>query len=445
MLLSSSVELHSRHPQQNSILNSNLHILTSYPSEPQKSSASSRSFRQQKASERWKEARPHHLKCLLAKEAVGQPLCWLCHEPAVIRECLPEECFCGDCDVLHHKKQPLHNRECVIHGFSEAIPPTSCVIKGRDGYCIHEQACILPTVKAPDCSCEGTNSTILPGKPVSCQNLWTSRSSLQESPDKPSQSCWSIALRSEEDLDKSAQLLRVYASLEEDQLCCGAPLTCAACTPEMLAVSADVNRKLYHFRRDTSSDDPAFFEGLLVAEDVAVSRFVETIQKAGGDICPPSVSSEGAYCKAQFFAMDVACKYWPYLEKAASVLPALQDLSTMKPFLSVMCCYKPHTSCHFLSKIILAPQGRKLAEDKKLLLQETEKYSGLVLDSATNTDVAVVERSLTGESTVSQIWPWEVQGSGTSVSRCFTRIYLQFCYTEYTELRHACNILSVVM
>ncbi len=55
------------------------------------------------------------------------------------RECLPEEWFCGDCDVLHHKKQPLHNRECVIHGFFEAIPPTSCVINGQDGYCIHEQ------------------------------------------------------------------------------------------------------------------------------------------------------------------------------------------------------------------------------------------------------------------------------------------------------------------
>ncbi|XP_050974976.1 uncharacterized protein LOC127170781 [Labeo rohita] len=54
---------------------------------------------------------------------------------------------------------------------------------------------------------------------------------------------------------------------------------------------------------------------------------------------------------------------------------------------------------------------RKLAEDKKLLLQEIEKYNGLVLDSASNIDVAVVEHSLTGESTVSQIWPWEVHGS----------------------------------
>ncbi|KAI4813955.1 hypothetical protein KUCAC02_003173 [Chaenocephalus aceratus] len=68
------------------------------PPEPQKSSASSWSFRQQKASEPWKEARPHHLQCLLEKEAVGHPPCGLCHEPAVIRcrECLPEEWFCGD-------------------------------------------------------------------------------------------------------------------------------------------------------------------------------------------------------------------------------------------------------------------------------------------------------------------------------------------------------------
>ncbi len=62
-------------------------ILASCPSaaEPQRSSASSWSFRQQKASVRWKEARPYHLKCLISKEAVGHPLCCLCNEPAVIR------------------------------------------------------------------------------------------------------------------------------------------------------------------------------------------------------------------------------------------------------------------------------------------------------------------------------------------------------------------------
>ncbi|KAK1880172.1 Transducer of Cdc42-dependent actin assembly protein 1 like [Dissostichus eleginoides] len=131
------------------------------PPEPQKSSASSWSFRQQKASERWKEARPHHLQCLLEKEAVGHPLCGLCHEPAVIRcrECLPEEWFCGDCDVLHHKKQPLHNRDSLINGFFKPISPKTCVVRVEGGYDTHDQACILPTVKAPNSSCKGTNFT----------------------------------------------------------------------------------------------------------------------------------------------------------------------------------------------------------------------------------------------------------------------------------------------
>lgn len=156
-----------------------------------------------------------------------------------------------------------------------------------------------------------------------------------------------------------------YASFEEDQLCCSALFTCPACMPEMLAVSADGNRKLYRFRRNGSSDDPGFFEGLFVAEDSAVSRFVDTVQKAvrntqGRGTCGDSqwtaaretsrraskLDEEGmevAVCrhgfllkalnmyrgeifayplylqkelmpaKAQFFAMDVACKYWPYM------------------------------------------------------------------------------------------------------------------------------------
>ncbi|XP_026104653.1 uncharacterized protein LOC113097471 isoform X2 [Carassius auratus] len=647
-------------------------ILASCPSagQPQSSSASSWSFRQQKASERWKEARPYHLKCLISKEAVGHPLCGLCNKPAVIRcrECLPEEWFCGDCDVLHHKKQPLHNRECVIRGFFEAIPPTTCIIKGEAGYCTHEQACTLPTVKMPDCSCGGTNFTVLPGKPVilitingrfdlhqplyecqTCQQQWTPDfkdllrsgywpasitnstlytldllSSLQElkiiSPGFSRQAfakllehrtkCGGRSGPINGDALQRSFLELSYASFEEDQLCCGAPFTCPACTPEMLAVSADGNRKLYRFRRNGSSDDPGFFEGLFVAEDSVVSRFVDTIQKAvkntqGRGTCGDSqwtaaretsrraskLDEEGmevAVCrhgfllkalnmyrgeifayplylqkelmpaKAQFFAMDVACKYWPYLEKVASVLPALQELTTMKPFLSVMHARAHATKCEinwsgrnqegagttaeeeveqvnsYLSRCALTTkymskaarvdmltlhamgwnekknlslhqalstryvktcqrlhdetarladlkteldctdelvsqwlsdvkewaagetpgtsrvsQGtthkeiqqsieglylsvrhrkrtlycqndsskfrhrlrRKLAEDKKLLLQEIQKYNDLVLESATTIDVAVVEHSLTGENTVSQIWPWEVHGS----------------------------------
>lgn len=146
-----------------------------------------------------------------------------------------------------------------------------------------------------------------------------------------------------------------------------------------------------------SSDEPAFFEGLFVAKDSEVSTFTEAIQKAvknrhGKGKCGDSqwtaaressrraskLDEEGmevAVCrhgfllkalnmyrgeifayplylqkelmpaKPQFFAMDVACKYWPYLEKAASVLPALQELTKMKPFLSVMHARAHATKC----------------------------------------------------------------------------------------------------
>ncbi|KAI9522390.1 hypothetical protein NQZ68_036306 [Dissostichus eleginoides] len=372
---------------------------------------------EQKASECWKEARPHHLQCLLEKEAVGHPLCGLCHEPAVIRcrECLPEEWFCGDCDVLHHKKQPLHNRDSLMNGLHIA-------------------------------NCEGTNFTVVPGKPVilitingrydlhlplyvcqTCQQQWTpDLKVLLKSGYWPASV--SISTLYTLDLLSSFEELKVispgfsrqafakllehrtkcggrsgpvngdalqrsflefsYASYEEDQLCCGAPFICPACTPEMLAVSADGNRKLYRIRRSGSSDDSALFNGLFVEEDSAVAAFVDKIQRSlkntqGRGTCGDSqwtaaretsrraskLDEEGmevAVCrhgfllkalnmyrgeifayplylqkelmpaKAKFFAMDVACKYWPYMEKAARVLPALQELTTMKPFLSVM-------------------------------------------------------------------------------------------------------------
>ncbi|KAB5576829.1 hypothetical protein PHYPO_G00203020 [Pangasianodon hypophthalmus] len=531
-------------------------ILASYPSaEPQRSSASSWSFQQQKSSECWKEARPYHLKCLIAKEAVGHLLC---------RECRPEEWFCGDCDVLHHKKQPLHNREC-------AIPPTSCVMKGKDGYCSHEQACLLPTVKVPDCSCEGTNFIVLPGKPVilitingcfalhqplyvcqTCQHHWT-----PDLKDLLRSGYWPASVTSSTlytlDLLSSFQELKVISPgfsrqafaklLEHHTKVGGRSGHINACTPEMLAVSADGNRKLYRFRQDTSSDDPAFFEGLFVAEVVAVSRFVETIQKAvrntqGKGTCGDSqwtAAREGglqedeegmevAVCLHGFllkalnmyrgrYATKCEIKWsgrnqegagtaageeveqvnsylsrcalaTKYMSKAARVdmltlhamgwnhkksLSLYQSLSTryvktcqrLRDETARLAELKTELLCtdelvsQWLSDVkewaagktpatshasqgtthrglqqsieglylsvrhrqngVTIEYSRKLGEDKNLLLQEIEKYNGLI-HSATNIDVAVVEHSLTGESTVSQIWPWEVHGSDRGCS-----------------------------
>ncbi|XP_059201641.1 uncharacterized protein LOC131981385 [Centropristis striata] len=199
-------------------------------------------------------------------------------------------------------------------------------------------ACILPTVKVQSCSCEGTNFTVSPGKPViliiingrydlhqplyvcqSCQQQWSPNlkdllrsgywpatvntstlysldllSSFQElkviSPGFSRQAfakllehrtkCGGRTGHISGDALQRNFLEFTYASFEEDQLCCGEPFTCLACTPEMLAVVADGNRKLYRFRRSGRSDDPGFFEGLFVAKDSAVSEFVDTIRRS---------------------------------------------------------------------------------------------------------------------------------------------------------------------
>lgn len=84
--------------------------------------------------------------------------------------------------------------------------------------------------------------------------------------------------------------------------------------------------------------------------EVAVCRhgfLLKALNMYRGEIFayPLYLQKELMPAKAQFFAMDVAGKYWPYLEKAAGVIPALQELTTMKPFLSVMHARAHATKC----------------------------------------------------------------------------------------------------
>ncbi|CAL8255602.1 unnamed protein product [Gadus morhua 'NCC'] len=326
---------------------------------PQRSSASSWTFRQQKASERWTEKRPNNLQGLIEKEAVGHPLCCLCPKPAVIRcrECLPEEWFCGDCDVLHHKKQPLHNRECLIRGFFEPIPPTTRVMKGEDGYFTQEQACILPTVSVSNCVCDGTTFTVLPGKPVILINI-NGRYDLhqplyvcqtcqqQRTPDmkhflqnRPSQSSWSIAPSVEDDLDISKTCQRL---LDET-----AKLAELHCSDEMVSQwISDVKEWAAGETQDTS-------DNLQGTTHTGLQRSIEGLYL--------SVRQR----KQNLYRQNVLSRAFNRL------LLVILDSNKL---------------CHRLR--------RKLAEDKKLLLQEIQKHNKL--DSAANIDAAVVEHSLSG-------------------------------------------------
>ncbi|KAI9525701.1 hypothetical protein NQZ68_006250 [Dissostichus eleginoides] len=379
----------------------------------------------QKASERWKEARPHHLQCLLEKEAVGHPLCGLCHEPAVISS--DDSAF-----------------------FNGLFVAEDSATQGR-GTCGDSQ--------------------------------WTA----------------------------ARETSRRASKLDEEGM------EVAVCRHGFLLKALNMYRG-------------------------EIFAYPWYLQK---DLMP---------AKAKFFAMDVACKYWLYMEKAASVLPALQELTTMKPFLSVMHARAHATKCEmkwsgknqegagmtageeveqvnsYLSRCALTTKymskaarldmltvhamgwnrkkgdslhqalstryvktskrlleetasleelktelhcvsddmvstwisdvkewasetsgtseyilqtalqqsieglylsvrqrkqslyrqndssklrlrlRRKLADDKKRLNQEILKYNQLVHDSARGIDVAAVEHSLSGGSIISALWPWEVHG-----------------------------------
>lgn len=55
-----------------------------------------------------------------------------------------------------------------------------------------------------------------------------------------------------------------------------------------------------------------------------------------------------------YFCTDVMCRYWPYLQKVAKVLPDIQNLLQMKPFLSVMHAKGHATKCEVI--LILSHQ-----------------------------------------------------------------------------------------
>ncbi|CAM4568525.1 unnamed protein product [Leuciscus chuanchicus] len=155
----------------------------------------------------------------------------------------------------------------------------------------------------------------------------------------------------------------------------------------MLAVSVDGNRKHYRFKNAARSEEQALFKDIFIAKDEEVERFVDYIHSttnhvSGRGVCggewsaaretssrsSSKIDEEGlelAVCRhgvflgalnmfrgeifayplylqnklankpISFFAIDVTCKYWPYLNKVAKSCPELQHLLGMKPFLSV--------------------------------------------------------------------------------------------------------------
>ncbi|KAF3840344.1 hypothetical protein F7725_019061 [Dissostichus mawsoni] len=199
---------------------------------------------------------------------------------------------------------------------------------------------------------------------------------------------------------------------ECQKMTCEEPFSCPACTPKMLAESVDGNRKQYRFRQS---------QGPFIMEDSAVTDFVDKVRinTPGKGTCGTSqwsaaretarrasrldeeglevaVCRHGVLLKAlnmfrgeifayplflqtqfqatnlHFYCTDIACKYWPYLEKVAKTMPELRPLLSMQPFLSVM-----HAKAHSI-KCEIVWSGRNLEGAGSTAGEEVEMVNSFV-------------------------------------------------------------------
>ncbi|XP_034738953.1 uncharacterized protein LOC117951366 isoform X1 [Etheostoma cragini] len=398
--------------------------------------------------DRWRAKRPYLVNSMLAQGNQATKICSQCGINCAsvrCRDCLPCPFLCAECDISRHNKTYiLHNRDAMCAGFFQPLPPTSCVVDNAVTHCVR----LLPIeMPVQICRCPPKALRVIQGKSVAlvtmngrydlnmpelscegCQATWTA-----EVDDLIQSGYWPATLNFatvyEEDLFFTFESMKMASpgmscqaflrmlekrtvrfgrtgklssdsfqksffewaavQYEVDAICKEKQFSCPACTPAMLAVSVDGNRKLYRFKSTARSEERPIFDGVFIANDEDVTRFVDQVHTktkhvTGKGICGgewlaaretscrsrSKVDEEGlelAVCRhgvllsalnmfrgeiyaypmflqnqlapkhdITFFCMDVACKYWPYLQRVCLDCPELQSLQNMRPFLSVL-------------------------------------------------------------------------------------------------------------
>ncbi|KAI7790035.1 hypothetical protein IRJ41_000941 [Triplophysa rosa] len=402
--------------------------------------------------ERWGEARPSLINNRLATEQIEGQLCLECKAKVAVvkcKDCLPKQYTCINCDCAIHRTQVFHNRSTMMSGFHKAVPPTTVVKQDSDGqYFHHHEDQILPMALPNSiCSCGEEKYSVGKARSITvinmkgryelslphlhcekCRETWVPGVlEMQKSGYWPATMNFCTIYDEEvfmsfKDLKMAAPGLSRLAFIrmldmktvhygrngtlcgdtflksffewsiclyEVDKICGDQHFMCPACTPLMLAVAVDGNRKLHRFKKAGNSEDSGYFEGLFLCKDDDVSSFVQYIRRkvqhvGGKGVCGSAeftaskefsrktsskLDEEGievGVCRhgvllralnmfrgeiyayplylqkelwtenATFFCADIMCKYWPYLKKVCQACPELRHLLNMKPFLSVM-------------------------------------------------------------------------------------------------------------
>ncbi|KAK5895521.1 hypothetical protein CgunFtcFv8_009208 [Champsocephalus gunnari] len=403
--------------------------------------------RQASSLEKWTLLRPFMVNQMLSSDKPKEGVCRRCRQKVAVvtcQDCLPRPLSCTACDVAIHQSSALHNRSAMVEGFLRPLSPSTHITEDEGGkFSYHERECFIP-IMHPCCDCATGQTSVSAGKEIiligingrynlflpqincTCRKTWSiGMGDLVESGYWPAtvnfETLYAVDLfTTYEDLKITAPgmsqqafvsmlehrtklfgrsgkicgdtlqksfLEWTYAKFEVERLSQVQHFQCPSCTPSMLAVAVDGNRKLYRFK---SLPGPCgFFDGVFLAKDAEVSSFVDYIHgttrhnpakgrcgsgqwSAARETANKSASKldeegvEVAVCRhgfllkglnmfrgemfayplylqkqlssrnVQFFCPDVVCKYWPYLQRVASHCPELQNLLNMRPFLSIM-------------------------------------------------------------------------------------------------------------
>ncbi|KAM4530957.1 uncharacterized protein PAE49_023263 isoform 3-T4 [Odontesthes bonariensis] len=403
--------------------------------------------RQSSTLQKWTMLRPFMVNHMLSSERPKQGLCQHCGQKLAVvtcRDCLPRPRYCTACDVTTHESMALHNRTSMMEGFFRPLSPSTYIKEDEGGkFSYHEKEYVLP-IMHPHCDCSTGQMSVSPGKQViligmngrynlslprvSCPcgkslsvdmgdlvdgGYWPATSNFDTlytvdlfstyedlkitAPGMSRQAFVSMLDHRTKVFGRSGKICGdtmqksflewTYAKYEVERLSQVQHFQCPACTPSMLAVAVDGNRKLYRFKSQPGPD--GFFDGVFLAKDAEVSSFVDYIHGttkhnpakgtcgtgqwvAARESASKSASKldeegvEVAVCRhgvllkglnmfrgeifayplylqkqlasptVKFFCSDVVCKYWPYLERVVRFCPELQDLLNMRPFLSIM-------------------------------------------------------------------------------------------------------------
>ncbi|XP_039634767.1 uncharacterized protein LOC120544936 isoform X2 [Perca fluviatilis] len=304
----------------------------------------------------WRKARSHHLSCLLSCNVVPEKNCSHCTSPAIIRcrDCMPEEWLCTECDTHIHKKHTLHNRESCIGGIYKPIEPTVCCVKQDGGYTLVNQVCLLPTVRTVQlCTCDPATITESAGRAIimvcingrydlHLPNLSCKLCLAQWTPDMSDlirSGYWPASVNADTlfsvDVFTSFEELKTVAPsfsrqvFLEKRTCqfgrtagrgiCGASRWSAACETARRASKLDEEGiEVVVCRHRVLLKALNMYRGEIFAYPLFLQKELQTATNG------------------QFFCTDIACKYWPYLEKLSVSMSELRPLLQMRPFLSVM-------------------------------------------------------------------------------------------------------------